>query len=114
MLALKLLLNVAGALLLATALAIPLVAVVNRIRRARKLAESEQGFAELVEPGEIPWRGPLALALVACLPLLISGSIVIVPSGWARSVSARSAERFPGLFTRAHISSRPGRVCRAV
>src|SRR6266567_5582478 len=80
MLALKLLLTVAGALLLATALAIPLFTVVTRILRARKAAR--EGTPEpLVELAEIPWRGPLALAMVACLPLLIAASIVVVPAG---------------------------------
>ena len=83
MFALKLLLIVAGALLLAAALAIPLVTLVNRIRRARRSAGTEDAEAEysIAESREIPWRGPLALALVACLPLLIAASIVIVPSG---------------------------------
>jgi regulator of protease activity HflC (stomatin/prohibitin superfamily) len=80
MLALKLLLTVAGALLLACALAIPLITFIQNIRRARKAME-EGGTEPLVEPREIPWRGPLALAMVACLPLLIAGSIVVVPSG---------------------------------
>jgi regulator of protease activity HflC (stomatin/prohibitin superfamily) len=31
--------------------------------------------------GAIPWRGPVALALAGCLPLLIAASIVVVPSG---------------------------------
>jgi len=80
MLALKLLLTVAGALLLACALAIPLITFIQNIRRARKAME-EGGTEPLVEPREIPWRGSLALAMVACLPLLIAGSIVVVPSG---------------------------------
>jgi regulator of protease activity HflC (stomatin/prohibitin superfamily) len=83
MFALKLLLIVAGALLLAAALAIPLVTLVNRIRRARRSAGMDDAEAEysIAESREIPWRGPLALALVACLPLLVAASIVIVPSG---------------------------------
>ena len=80
MLALKLLLTVAGALLLAAALAIPLITVVNRIRRARK-AREEGSMRASLRTAEIPWHGPLALALVACLPLLIAASIVVVPSG---------------------------------
>ena len=80
MLALKLLLTVAGALLLAAALAIPLITLVNKIRRARK-AIDEGSLEPPFDPREIPWRGPLALALVACLPLLIAASIVVVASG---------------------------------
>ncbi len=80
MLALKLLLTVAGALLLAAALAIPLITIINRIRGARK-AREESSIEPQFELSEIPWRGPLALALAACLSLLIAASIVVVPSG---------------------------------
>ena len=80
MLALKLLLAVAGALLLATALAIPLFNIINSILRARKAAEGNSR-EPMIDAGEIPWRGPVALALAACLPLLIAQSIVVVPAG---------------------------------
>ena len=80
MLALKLLLTVAGALLLAAALAIPLYTLIRRIQAMRKTTTDPDTIVEL-EPVLIPWRAPVALALVACLPLLIAGSIVVVPSG---------------------------------
>jgi regulator of protease activity HflC (stomatin/prohibitin superfamily) len=95
MLALKLLLTVAGALLLATALAIPLVTLVHRILRARK--STAEGMPEpLFEAGEIPWRGPLALALLACLPLLIASSIVVVPSGMGAVRISQVSGTLPG------------------
>ena len=78
MLALKLLLTVAGVLLLATALGIPLYGLYLRIRYARRKAAAE---ADLIAPEPIAWRSPVALVLVACLPLLIAASIVVVPSG---------------------------------
>ncbi|KAA6458297.1 hypothetical protein DYQ86_20485 [Acidobacteria bacterium AB60] len=78
MLALKLLLTVAEALLLAAALAIPLYSLVLRIQAMRKQS-ADPGAAVELEP--IPVRGPVALALVACLPLLIASSIVVIPSG---------------------------------
>jgi regulator of protease activity HflC (stomatin/prohibitin superfamily) len=78
MIALKLLLTVAGVLLLAAALGIPLYGLVIRIRQARRKSAGE---TEIPEPEEIALRGPLALALVACLPLLVAASIVVVPSG---------------------------------
>jgi regulator of protease activity HflC (stomatin/prohibitin superfamily) len=88
MLALKLLLTVAGVLLLAAALGIPLYGLWLRIRIARRkvagesdLAQTELAPIELLQPPEIVWRGPLALLLVACLPLLAASSIVVVPSG---------------------------------
>ena len=73
MLALKLLLTVAGVLLLATALGIPLYGLYLRIRYARRKAAGE---ADLIAPEPIAWRGPVALVLVACLPLLIAASII--------------------------------------
>ena len=87
MIALKLLLTFAGVLLLTAALGIPLYRLVIRILSARRRAASktepgqgELASTELLPPEEIPWRGPLALALVACLPLLVASSIVVVPS----------------------------------
>jgi regulator of protease activity HflC (stomatin/prohibitin superfamily) len=78
MIALKLLLTVAGVLLLAAALGIPIYPLWLRIRIARRKAAGE---TELTGPGEIAWRGSVALVLVACLPLLVAASIVVVPSG---------------------------------
>ena len=78
MIALKLLLAVAGVLLLAAALGIPLYGLWIRIMLKRRQAAGE---TELREPEEIVWRSSVALALVACLPLLIASSIVVVPSG---------------------------------
>jgi regulator of protease activity HflC (stomatin/prohibitin superfamily) len=95
MLALKLLLTVAGALLLAVALAIPLMNLVNRIRRARKAAA--EGTSD-IEPVEIPWRGPIALALVACLPLLIASSIVVVPAGMGAVRISQVSGTLPGTL----------------
>jgi regulator of protease activity HflC (stomatin/prohibitin superfamily) len=78
MLALKMLLTAAGMLLLATAFGLPLYALWLRIQNARRIAKGEES---VVQPEEISWRGPLGLAIMACLPMLIAGSIVVVPSG---------------------------------
>ena len=78
MLALKTLLTVAGMLLLATAFGLPLYALWLRIQNARRIAKGEES---VVQPERISWRGPLGLAIVACLPMLLAGSIVVVPSG---------------------------------
>jgi regulator of protease activity HflC (stomatin/prohibitin superfamily) len=78
MIALKLFLTVAGVVLLAAALAIPLVGLWLRFKDARRKTEGE---TEKGKPREIAWRGSVALALVACLPLLVAASIVVVPSG---------------------------------
>ena len=40
----------------------------------------ESGVVE-PEPGPIAWRGPVALALVGCIPMLMATSMVVVPSG---------------------------------
>ena len=88
MIALKILLTIAGVLLLAAAVAIPLYGVWMRIRyELRKKRSGDgtvfgtEGFTPGSEPEPIAWRGPVALALVACLPLLIASSMVVVPSG---------------------------------
>jgi regulator of protease activity HflC (stomatin/prohibitin superfamily) len=83
MIALKLLLTVAGVLLLATAVGIPLYTFGIRLLAMRRKAsgETETTQPDLTEPEEFLWRGSIALVLVACLPLLIASSIVVVPSG---------------------------------
>src|SRR5580698_6622577 len=78
MIALKILLTFAGVALLASALGIPLYALWVRLMLKRRKAAGE---TELAEPAEIAWRVPVALVLVACLPLLIASGIQVVPSG---------------------------------
>jgi regulator of protease activity HflC (stomatin/prohibitin superfamily) len=78
MLALKMLLSVAGLILLTTAFGMPLYALWLRIKNARRKANEDE---TVVEPEPIAWRVPVALAMAACLPLLAAGSIVVVPSG---------------------------------
>jgi regulator of protease activity HflC (stomatin/prohibitin superfamily) len=83
MIALKMLLTTAGVLMLAFALFIPMYGMWMRYRAARRweLEQATGGGGLKPEPPEIAWRGPVALALAACLPLLIAASIVVVPSG---------------------------------
>ena len=101
MLALKLLLTVAGALLLATASAIPLYTLILRIQEMRKRTNNSEDVTEL-EP--IPWRGSAVLALVACLPLLIAGSIVVVPSGMGGVRVSQINGTLPGtLYSGVHF-----------
>ena len=101
MIALKLLLTVAGALLIAAALAIPLYSLWLRIRMARRKAAGE---TELPEPEEIAWRMPAALVLTACLPLLIASSIVVVPSGMGGVRVSQVRGTLPGtLFPGVHF-----------
>jgi regulator of protease activity HflC (stomatin/prohibitin superfamily) len=53
---------------------------------------------ELLPPEEIPWRAPLALALVACLPLLAASSIVVVPSGMGGVRVSQIGGTLPGTL----------------
>ena len=103
MLALTLLLTVGGALLFAAALAIPLYSLALRILAMRKKTIEPATIVEL-EP--IPWRGPVALAIVACLPLLIAGSIVVVPSGFGGVRVSQVNGTLPGtLYPGVHFIS---------
>ncbi len=80
MLALKMILTLAGWMLLTTAFGLPLYALWLRMQNARrKPAENEIVTAS--EPEPIAWHLPLGLALAGCVPLLIAASIVVVPSG---------------------------------
>ncbi|MGA2649375.1 MAG: SPFH domain-containing protein [Terracidiphilus sp.] len=83
MIALKLLLTFAGVLLLALAVGIPLYTFTLRLIALRRKQNGELQTipVEPDEPEEFLWRGPVALALLACLPLLVATSIVVVPSG---------------------------------
>ena len=95
MIALKLLLAVAGAVLLAAALAIPLYGLWLRFKDAHRKTEGE---TEQTKPREIAWHGSVALALVACLPLLIATSIVVVPSGMGGVRVSQISGTVPGTL----------------
>jgi regulator of protease activity HflC (stomatin/prohibitin superfamily) len=96
MIALKMLLTVAGVLLMAAALTIPLYGLWLRIRYAQK--KKAGGDELLVEPEEIAWRGPVALALVGCLPLLVATSMVVVPSGMGGVKVSQIGGTLPGTL----------------
>jgi regulator of protease activity HflC (stomatin/prohibitin superfamily) len=81
MLALKYFLIVVGALLLAVAFALPLNGLWIELLRRRRVAHGEAELLDVTPRKAIPWRGSVALSLLAMLPLLIAGSIVVVPSG---------------------------------
>ena len=78
----KLLLTVAGALMLAAALAIPLYSLGLRLLAARK-KPSEDGIMEeiVVQPTKIAWHRSVMLVAAGCVMLLMAASIVVVPSG---------------------------------
>jgi regulator of protease activity HflC (stomatin/prohibitin superfamily) len=101
MIKLKLLLTVAGVLLLTAALAIPLYSLWLRMHIMRRKAAGE---TEIAEPDPIAWRVPVALTLVACLPLMIASSIVVVPSGMGGVRVSQISGTEPGtLFPGVHF-----------
>jgi regulator of protease activity HflC (stomatin/prohibitin superfamily) len=101
MIALKLLLTVAGVLLVTGALAVPLYSLWLRMHVMRLKAAGE---TEIPEPDPIAWRVPVALTLVACLPLLIASSIVVVPSGMGGVRVSQVSGTEPGtLFPGVHF-----------
>src|SRR5271170_6149430 len=83
MLALKMVLMIAGVLMLTAAVGVPIYGMWLRYITARRweMEEAATGEVHKHEEKEIAWRGPFALGMVALLPLLISASIVVVPSG---------------------------------
>lgn len=106
MIALKLLLTIAGALMLVAAAAIPLYAVWLRIKAARKPAdqtEAGESATELPQP-EFEWRRPAALAIAGCLPLIAAAGIVVVPSGMGGVRVSQLSGTLPGtLYPGAHF-----------
>src|SRR5690348_3043940 len=86
MIALKTLLMILGMVLITVAAGIPLHGLWMQLRYAMKKKPGgegmllEPGTAE-PEPGPVMWKGPVALALVASVPMMIAGSMVVVPSG---------------------------------
>jgi regulator of protease activity HflC (stomatin/prohibitin superfamily) len=105
MLALKLLLTAAGVLMLACAAGIPLYGLWLRLKIARKKAagagpggDESQRHEVLAEPPETAWRSSVALALTACLPLLIAASIVVVPSGMGGVRVSQISGTIPGTL----------------
>ncbi|HKF48915.1 MAG TPA: SPFH domain-containing protein [Terracidiphilus sp.] len=95
MLALKVLLNVAGTLLLLVALAIPIYSLVLRVLAMRRKRDETDPVAE---PKPIEWRRPVALALAACMPLLFAASIVVVPSGMGGVRVSQMSGTLPGTL----------------
>ncbi len=95
MLALKLLLTVAGAGLLVSALAIPLYSLWLRLKTARKAEADGESIAEL-KP--VPWRTVIALAAAGCVPALLAESIVVVPSGMGGVRISQLSGTLPGTL----------------
>jgi regulator of protease activity HflC (stomatin/prohibitin superfamily) len=111
MLALKMLLTIAGVVLLATALGIPLYGVCMRIFEMRKRAKLEKTEGEAVpleplEPFDLDWHKPVGLAITGCVPLLIAASIVVVPSGMGGVRISQISGTVPGtLYPGMHFAT---------
>jgi regulator of protease activity HflC (stomatin/prohibitin superfamily) len=103
MLALKDLLIAAGVLFLVAALAITLYDLWRMFEQRRKLPESADGVTEM-EPVPIRWRGSVVLVVVACLPLLVADSIVVIPAGMGGVRVSEMRGTLPGtLYSGAHF-----------
>ena len=106
MLALKDLLIAAGVLFLAAAFAITLYDLWKMFEYRRKLAASgAEGMTETMpEPGPVRWRTSMALAVAACLPLLVADSIVVIPAGMGGVRVSQMRGTLPGtLYSGAHF-----------
>ena len=113
MLALKLFLTIAGMLLMAVAIGMPLQGLWMLIQYARRKSAGDETPVEPGsprtglcpwggEPKPIAWRAPVAMGLVGCLPLLVAASIVVVPSGMGGVVISQldgtlSGTLYPGV-----------------
>jgi regulator of protease activity HflC (stomatin/prohibitin superfamily) len=105
MLALKMLLTIAGWVLLTTAFGLPLYALWLRFQNARrKPDETSVATATIPEPEPMQWKTPAALAVAGCLPLLIAASIVVVPSGMGGVRISQVGGTLPGtLYPGVHL-----------
>jgi len=99
MLALKLLLIVAGSLLWAAALAIPLYALWLRLEIILKKTSEDGTVVEAVaEPKLINWQRSMAFAIAGCMPMLMAVSIVVVPSGMGGVRVSQLSGTLPGTL----------------
>ena len=103
MLALKMLLMVAGALMLAAALAIPGYGFWLRIRSRKKIDGTELAVDMAMAAEPMHWQTASALALVGCLSIVLATGIVIVPAGLAGVRISQMSGTLPGtLYSGAH------------
>jgi regulator of protease activity HflC (stomatin/prohibitin superfamily) len=107
MLAIKYLLMVAGVLLLAAGAAIAIYDAWRVFQHSRWLARGtgEDVAPEMIDgPQPVRWRISVALGVVACLPLLIAMSIVVVPSGMGGVCISDTRGTLPGtLYSGVHF-----------
>jgi hypothetical protein len=105
MLAIKYLLMVAGVLLLAAGTAITIYDLWRMFKPSWGTAGAGDEAAKDLTPAEpVRWRTSVALGVVACLPLLIAMSIVVVPSGMGGVSISDTRGTLPGtLYSGVHF-----------
>lgn len=106
MLAIKYILMTAGYLLLAAGVSITIYDLWRMLQMSRAVSNAEATGATAPKISEEPvrWRTSIALGLVAILPLLISMSIVVVPSGMGGVCVSDTRGTLPGtLYSGAHF-----------
>jgi regulator of protease activity HflC (stomatin/prohibitin superfamily) len=103
MIALRLLLIIAGWLMLAGAAAIPLYGLWLRVKAARRKTDETETM-ETVELEPINWQRSVMLALGGCVPLILATGIVVVPSGMGGVRVSQLSGTLPGtLYPGAHF-----------
>lgn len=104
MLALKYLLIAAGVLLLTAAFAITLYDRWMLMEYRWKTAAAAEGAPALPEPEPIRWRIGTWLAVLACMPLLLAQSIIVIPAGMGGVRISQVRGTLPGtLYAGSHI-----------
>jgi regulator of protease activity HflC (stomatin/prohibitin superfamily) len=108
MLAIKYLMMVAGVLLLAAGAAIAIYDWWHLYKASHKAgrgsADEMDGVGSVNPTEPVRWRAAVALALVACLPMLIASSIVVVPSGMGGVSISDTHGTLPGtLYSGVHF-----------
>jgi Membrane protease subunits, stomatin/prohibitin homologs len=97
MLALKMLLMVAGALMIVAALTIPAYKLWLRAT-AKSKAAGEEGTNDAREVEPIHLLAPAMLAIGGCLPLLLANGIVVVPAGMGGVRISQLSGTLPGTL----------------
>ena len=104
MIALKLLLMIAGALMLVAAAVVPLHFVRLRVKAARSTMDANEIDQTIREPKPVAWRRSIAQAVAGCLLLIVASGIVVVPSGMGGVRVSQMSGTFPGtLYPGAHF-----------
>ena len=104
MLALKYLLIAAGVLLLASAFAITLYDLWIQMEYRWKKAAAVEGAPAPTEPEPVRWRLGVWLVVLACLPLVMAESIIVIPSGMGGVRISQVRGTLPGtLYAGTHV-----------